>query len=278
VLIAIDPVVLTIGPLAVRWFGLLALAGLGLAIWRSLHELERQHLPRRLALDALAWGLPAGLLMARLVHVLGWWDYYLTHASELWQLNIDGLSLWGGLLGGSVIAFARLGSRRDPLRRRRMLDVVAPNIALGIAVGRLGAFLDGHGQGVPSDLPWATQYASRLAATPDFGVSRQPAQLYDALVALTLCVVLSTLPSRWPAGSRLAMLCVLYGSARLVLGAVRLDPSFLFGLQIEQLLALGGLGFGAWYGLRLALSSRLPSAAPAAEAGHPRPRGDSLAA
>ena len=36
----------------------------------------------------------------RLVHVLGWWDYYFTHGSEVWQLNIDGLSLWGGLLGG----------------------------------------------------------------------------------------------------------------------------------------------------------------------------------
>ena len=253
-----------------RWFGLLALAGLGLAVWRSQRELARQGLSRKLALDALAWGLPIGLLMARLVHVLGWWDYYLTHASELWQLNIDGLSLWGGLLGGGVIAFARLRSRRDPLRRRRILDVVAPNVALGIAVGRLGAFLDGHGQGLPSDLPWATQYASPLAATPDFGVPRQPAQLYDALVALTLFVVLSKLPLRWPAGSRVALFGVLYGAARLLLGAVRLDPAFLFGLQIEQLLALGGLGFGAWYGLRPAFTAATPRRA-GADAGQPPP-------
>ncbi len=261
-LIAVDPVVLNIGPLAVRWFGLLALVGLGLATRASLRALERESLSRKVALDALAWGLPAGLITARLVHVLGWWDYYLTHAPELWQLNIDGLSLWGGLLGGGVIAFARLRSTRDPRRRRRILDALAPNVALGIAVGRLGAFLDGHGQGVPSDLPWATQYASPLAATPDFGVSRQPAQLYDALVALALWVILSTLPRRWPAGSRVAMFLVLYSSARLLLGAVRLDPTFLFGLQIEQILALGGLGFGLWYGLRPALfSQRSPSSA-----------------
>jgi phosphatidylglycerol---prolipoprotein diacylglyceryl transferase len=257
VLIAIDPVVLNLGPLAVRWFGLLALAGLGLATWRSLRALEREGLPRKLALDALAWGLPAGVLVARLVHVLGWWDYYLTHGPELWQLNIDGLSLWGGLLGGSAIAFARLHSKRNPLRRRRILDVIAPNLALGIALGRFGAFLDGHGQGLPSDLPWATQYASPLAATPDFGVSRQPAQLYDALVALALFLLVSNLPRRWPAGSRLAVFLVLYSSARLLLGSVRLDPAFLFGLQLEQILALGGLGFGAWYGLRPVFSARL---------------------
>jgi phosphatidylglycerol:prolipoprotein diacylglycerol transferase len=271
VLIPIDPVVVTLGPLAVRWFGLLALAGLGLAVWRSLRELDRAGLSRRLALDALAWSLPIGLLMARLVHVLGWWDYYLTHASELWQLNIDGLSLWGGLLGGGVVAFARLRSKRDPARRRRMLDGVAPNLALGIAVGRLGAFLDGHGQGVPADLPWATQYASRLAATPDFGVGRHPAQLYDALVALGLFAVLSTLPRGWPAGSRLALFGVLYGVARVLLGAVRVDPAFLFGLQLEQLLALGGIGFGIWYGLAPAWSSKL---AHPARASQPRATGD----
>ncbi|MGI9147947.1 MAG: prolipoprotein diacylglyceryl transferase family protein [Chloroflexota bacterium] len=254
-LIALDPVLLTIGALAVRWFGLLALVGLGLAVWLSLRALEREGLDRGVALDALAWALPAALVTARLVHVLGWWDYYLTHASELWQLSIDGLSLWGGLVGGGVIGFARLGSRCDPQTRRRILDVVAPNLALGIGVGRLGAFLDGHGQGLPSDLPWATQYANRLAATPDFGVPRQPAQLYDALVALTLWVALSRLPRRWSAGSRMALFLVLYSSSRLGLGMVRLDPSFLFGLQIEQLLAVLGLAFGVWYGLRPGLSS-----------------------
>jgi phosphatidylglycerol---prolipoprotein diacylglyceryl transferase len=248
VLVPVDPVLVNIGPLAIRWFGLLALVGLGLAVWRSLAQMERQRLSRPLALDALAWALPAGLLAGRLVHVLGWWDYYLTHAGEIWQMNIDGLSLWGGLLGGGAFVFARL--KRDPLRRRRILDVLAPNVLLGIAVGRLGAFLDGHGQGLPSDLPWATQYANHLAATPDFGVPRHPAQLYDALVALGLFWLVSNLPRGLPAGSRLAALLVLYGLASLVLGALRLDPPFLFGLQMEQLLAIGAVAFGVCYGLR----------------------------
>ena len=138
-------------------------------------------------------------------------------------------------------------------------------MALGIAVGRLGAFLDGHGQGVPSDLPWATQYANPLAATPDFGVPRHPAQLYDALVALALFVARSAaLPAaaagrqpRWP----LFWCCT--ARPGWLLGAVRLDPPFLFGLQIEQLLALGGdrvrrcgTGCGRWSSRRLARRAR----------------------
>jgi phosphatidylglycerol:prolipoprotein diacylglycerol transferase len=273
-IVGIDPIVVSIGPVAVRWFGLLALAGLGLGIWLSLRGVSRQRLSRRVTLDALAWALPAGVLVARLVHVLGWWDYYFTHAAEIWQLNLDGLSLWGGLLGGLAIGGARLS--RDPPRRRRIFDVLAPNVALGIAVGRLGAFLDGHGQGLPTDVPWATQYASRLAATPDFGVPRHPAQLYDALIALVVYGVLVALPRGLPAGSRIAMFFVLYGAARLALGAVRLDPSFLFGLQIEQLLAIGGIGFGAAYGLRPLLGMRRTRLAEAG--GQPRPSEESVAA
>lgn len=247
-LIGIDPVVLSLGPLAVRWFGLLALVGLGVAIWGSLRELDRQRLGRKLALDALAWGLPAGLLVARVVHVLGYWDYYLTNASELQQLNIDGLSLWGGLVGGGLVAAARL--KRDPLRRRRILDASVPYVALGIAIGRLGEFLDGHGQGLPSTLPWATHYANPLAASPDFGVARHPAQLYDALSALGLAVILCAVPRTAPTGTRTAVFVVGCGATRFALGAVRLDPAFLFGLQIEQLLAFGAVLFGIVFALR----------------------------
>jgi phosphatidylglycerol:prolipoprotein diacylglycerol transferase len=274
VIVALDPIVLSVGALAVRWFGLLAVAGLGLAGWLTLRALRRHGLAPAPALDALVWALPAAVLVGRLVHVLGWWDYYFTHPWELWQLNVDGLSLWGGLLGGLAFGLARL--RGDPPLRRRVLDVAAPYVALGIAIGRLGAFVDGHGQGLPADLPWATQYVNRLASSPDFGVPRHPAQVYDGLIALALCGLLCALPRRLAAGTRVAAFFVVYGTARLLLGAVQLDPAFLFGLQIEQLLALGGIGFGLIYGARGLVPFR--KATRPAASGRPRPTEDPLAA
>jgi phosphatidylglycerol:prolipoprotein diacylglycerol transferase len=255
VLIPIDPVLLSYGPAAVRWYGVLALAALGLAIWLGLRALRRKDLGNRLALDGLAWALPVGLVGARLANVLGYWDYYLTRPAELWQLNLEGLSLWGGLAAGGLIFAARL-RRGGAIRRRQILDTLAPYVLLGIAVGRIGEFIDGQGQGPPSELPWATQYASRLAASPDFGVPRQPAQLYDALVALALFGLLLLVPSKLPAGSRMALALVAYGVARLALGAVRLDPAFAFGLQIEQLLAIGAIVIGAVFGVRPLLRQR----------------------
>jgi len=249
VTIPIDPVLVSFGSLAVRWYGLLALAGLGLSVWLSLRELRRQQLGSRLALDGLAWALPIGLVGARLVHVLGYWDYYLTNQSALWQVNLDGLSLWGGLAAGGVIFAARL-SRGGSMRRRRILDAVAPCALLGIAVGRMGEFIDGQGQGLPSNLPWATRYASPLAASPDFGVGRHPVQLYDGLVAVGLFAAIALAPRRLPPGMRLAAVLVGYGAARVAMGALRLDLAFAFGLQIEQLLALGAIATGIVIGVR----------------------------
>lgn len=244
--LGLDPVLLALGPLVVRWGNLLALVGLALGLWLTLHEADRVGVSRRPILDALAWAIPVGVLTARVVHLLGWWDYYLTRPADVWQLSPDGLSLWGGLIGGGLVAAARL--RASPRRRARIFDAAAPGIALGIAVGRLGMLLDGAGQGLPTDLPWATTYSSPLSATPDFGVPRHPAQLYDLLVALALLAALLLTRRRLADGRRLWLFVVVYAAARVALGAVRLDPPFLFGLQIEQWLALGcvALGLTRW--------------------------------
>ncbi|HEV7665340.1 MAG TPA: prolipoprotein diacylglyceryl transferase family protein [Chloroflexota bacterium] len=277
-LIALDPIVLSIGPLTVRWFGLLTLVGLGLAAALSLAALRREGFSATPGLAALAWAWPAGIVTARLVEVLGWWDYYLAHAAEVWQLSVDRLSLWGGLVGGALLLGARVHSRRQPGRHLRVLDTVVPYVALAVAIAQLGAFLDGHGQGRPTDLPWATWYASPLAATPDFGVPRHPAQAYEALVALGLYLGLTRLPRSWPAGSRVATFILLFGGARLILGAVRLEPAFLFGLQIEQLIASAAMLYVVLRGLGAMVSSRRRTSRPTTTSGQPRPTEETLAA
>jgi phosphatidylglycerol---prolipoprotein diacylglyceryl transferase len=243
--IGLDPVLVAAGPLVVRWGNLMPLVGLALGVWLTLREADARGISRRPIRDALAWAIPVGVLTARLVHLLGWWDYYLTRPLEIWQLSPDGLSLWGGLVGGGLVAAARLRRSR---RRARLFDAATPGIALGIAVGRLGMFLDGAGQGLPSRLAWATTYSSPLSATPDFGVPRHPAQVYDLVIALALLAVLLLTRGRLADGQRLWLFVVAYATARVALGAVRLDPPFLFGLQIEQWLALGcvALGLTRW--------------------------------
>ncbi len=235
-LISIDPIPLQLGEVGVGWFGLAALAGLLAGIGLSLRLAGADGLPRGPLLDALAWTIPVGVVAARLVYVLGTWDQHVGDNESLWQLPLTGLSLWGGLAGGGLVAMALLGARG--VDRRRVADVVASGLALAIAIGRFGELLQGIGQGLPTTLPWGVAYASPLAGAPDVGVPRHPVQLYDGLLALVLlgAVLVSR---RWTIapGVRWWTFLAVYGAGRILLGQLRLDPAFLFGLQIEQLLA-----------------------------------------
>jgi len=230
--IGLEPVLVRFGPYAVRWFGLLALVGLGSGVWLTLHELDRLSIRRAAVLNAVCWAVPIGVLGARVVHVVGWWDFYLLRPADIWQLSMGELSLWGGLVSGGLAV--ALALRHDPVVRRALFNAAAPGVALGIAIGQVGAFVDGAGQGLPTDLAWATTYSSPSSSTPDFGVPRHPAQMYDALVCIGLLVVLLRLPM----AVRARVFILGYATARMLAGAVRLEPAFLFGLQIEQILAL----------------------------------------
>jgi phosphatidylglycerol---prolipoprotein diacylglyceryl transferase len=242
VVIGLDPVILSFGGLAVRWFGVLAVLGLCVGTWLTLRHTRCVGLNDSVVLGALAWAIPIGTLTARLAHVLGIWDFYLTHPSDIGRFGVQDLSLWGGLVGAGLTIAFRL--RRHPFRAH-VLDAAATGLALGIVVGRIGAFVDGHGQGLPTSLAWATLYTHPLASTPDFGVWRHPAQAYDGLVALALLLLITRVRASWAPGVRAKTFLAGYAAARVALGAVRLDPPFLFGLQLDQLLAIATLAYMA---------------------------------
>jgi phosphatidylglycerol:prolipoprotein diacylglycerol transferase len=239
--IGVDPVLVALGPVAIRWSGVLALLGLAVGLGLTLRTARATGIPGERVLDAAAWSIPVGVLGARALHALGEWEYYLTRPADIWPVTLSGLSLWGGLVGGALVGARVL--RRDPLLRARIADAAAPGLALGIAIGRVGSFLDGAGQGLPTDLPWGTRYTNELSAVPDFGVPRHPAQVYEGAVALVVFGLLLLLPRTAPTGLRFWTFLAFLGGARIALGGLRLEPAFLFGLQLEQLIALLALVF-----------------------------------
>lgn len=238
IVIGIEPVILELGPLTIRWFGvclfLALIVGLAITAWRAR---ERQ-IPLWRALDRASWALLTGLLGARLLHMVEHWEFYLTRPAAILDLSSGGLSSWGGFLAGAATVWI-LERRRLP-DAALLGDAAAPALLLAEIIGRLGCFLNGDGQGRPSSLPWATLYASSNAMTPDFGVPRHPAQLYQALAdGLALGIVLAA--GRWRplAGLQLWLAAALYGLSRFALGVVRIDPTFALGLQLGQIIGLG---------------------------------------
>ena len=206
----LDPVVLQLGPLVARVraagavrTGRRHLAHAAWRVWRSLRELDGAA-ARQVALDALAWATPGrAAVRPGWSHVLGWWDYYLTHAAELWQLSSMGcrcgvacLAVGPGLRPAAVLQ-ARSGAAAAHLRRRG-----ARRCARHRHRTRWARFSTGTARACRPTCRGRRSTRVRLAATPDFGVTRHPAQLYDALVALALFVAAEQPARGWPAGSR----------------------------------------------------------------------------
>lgn len=242
--IAFDPILLVLGPVAVRPFGLLSLLGMLVGVVAAARAATRAGIPKRWVMDALVWGLPAGIVCGRAVAVLASWEYYLGHAAEIARVGVAEVSLAGALWGGGLVGLARLRAHRPQSQasvggRAGLMDVAAPGVLVAVAIGQVGALLEGAGQGRPADLAWATLYTSPLSAAPDLGVPRHPVQLYTTVAALLVWLVVQRVPLSWPNGSRGNLAVALGGAVWLALGAVRLEPSFLFGIGLEEL--LGGL-------------------------------------
>jgi len=253
-LIGIEPVIVRLPLFTLRWSGLLFLSALLAGLWLAWRLAEQSGFSRRLLVDLSSWTLLFGFLGARLFSVVASWEYYVTRPSQVPDSASGGLDLWGGIVVGGGAAW--LLCRRWGQNIARLADATAPGLALADAVGRVGCFLDGNGQGQVSPFFWATRYASSDALTPDLGLPRHPAQLYQGVADLAMLGLFWLLRhSELPDGVRFWLWLALYGLSRVTIGLVGLDPPFLLGLQQAQLIGLLAIGLSGFGMLRASLKT-----------------------
>ena len=234
----IDPVAFAIGPLAVRWYGLMYLAGFAAAWWLGARRISRGLAPiTRVQFDVLLYAAVFGVIVGgRLGYVLFYKPvYYSSHPLEILAIWRGGMSFHGGLLG--VIAAAALFARQQKLGFLAVTDFVAPLVPLGIAAGRLGNFINGELPGRVTGLPWGMVFRNTD------GLPRHPSQLYQAaLEGLVLFALLWWFSSRpRPRGAVSAMFLAGYGAARFAGELAREPDAYLgylaFGLTMGQWLS-----------------------------------------
>ncbi len=192
---AIDPVIVSFGPFAIRWYALSYVAGLFIGWWVMSRLAERPPAPgqapvltRALIDDFLLWATLGVILGGRLGYVLFYNPaHFLAHPLEILKIWQGGMSFHGGLLGvvAAVILFAR--HRRVPILAVGDLTcLVAP---IGLFFGRIANFINGELYGRPTDAPWAMVFP-----TDPTGQPRHPSQLYEAaLEGLLLFLILAAL-------------------------------------------------------------------------------------
>jgi phosphatidylglycerol:prolipoprotein diacylglycerol transferase len=246
----IDPIAFSIGPLAVRWYGLMYLAGFAIGWWLGLRRIAQGNAAlTRQQLDDLLFLIVLGVILGgRLGYVLFYKPgYYASHPAEIIAIWQGGMSFHGGLLG--VMLAMVFAARRHHVDWLRLMDFIAPLIPPGIAAGRLGNFINAELPGRVSDLPWAMLF-------PGVEGARHPSQLYQfALEGVTLFFFLWWFSSRpRPRGQVSAMFLIGYGVLRFIAEFAREPDSFIgylaLGFTMGQWLCLamiaGGIALFAW--------------------------------
>jgi len=241
----IDPVLIQIGPLAIRWYGLMYLGGFIAAycVIRRLAVRRNLSLPKDGVSDLLFYCVVGVIVGGRFGYTLFYNSgYYFQHPLEIFAVWQGGMSFHGGLIG--VAAATVLFCRRAELPILLTGDVVATAAPIGLGLGRFGNFINGELWGRPTDLPWGMVFPG-AGSWP-----RHPSQLYEMLLeGVVLFLLLFWLHRRQVApGIPLCCFFIGYGVFRFLVEFVRQPDAhlgFLWGgATMGQLLSLPMILFG----------------------------------
>jgi phosphatidylglycerol:prolipoprotein diacylglycerol transferase len=173
----IDPVLFHLGPLAVRWYGLMYLLGFVAAFFIISRLAPRRQLPLNndAVSDLLFYGVLGVILGGRFGYVLFYnFSYFLDHPFQIFAVWQGGMSFHGGLAG--VVVATLLYCRRHAIAILPLADILVIAATIGLGLGRIGNFINGELWGRVTTLPWGVVFP---AAGPQ---PRHPSQLYEAIL------------------------------------------------------------------------------------------------
>jgi phosphatidylglycerol:prolipoprotein diacylglycerol transferase len=186
------------GPWALHTYGVLLAVAFLAGLWVASRQARKAGLDAARITDMAVYVLIGGLLGAKLMLLAVDWQYYVRNPREILSILQSGGVFYGGLLGALPVAWWY--ARRHSLPGWRTADALAPGVALGQAIGRLGCFSAGCCYGRPTSVRWGVTfhdaYASRAVGTP-LEVPLHPTQLYESG-----CVLLLFLFLLWFAGRK----------------------------------------------------------------------------
>ena len=240
-----------LGPLYIRYYGLIIVIGATIAAWLASREARRLGNNPEIVWDGFIYVLIGGLLGARLWHILlpSQSDvargldtvYYLTHPLDALAVWRGGVGIPGAVLGGALALY--IFCRRAGLKFSIWADIAAPSLALGQAIGRWGNFVNQELYGMPTDLPWAITIDPQHRLPGFVQYERfHPLFLYESLWNFINMGVLLWLGRRFAgrlkAGDILLSYLVIYPIGRFFLEFLRLDVAKVGQINANQTIML----------------------------------------
>ena len=233
------PIIFQIGPLSIRWYGVLIMAGVILGLVLAGREAKRQAVNIELIYDLFFYMLVSAVVGARLYYVIFSWDLYRNNLKEIFAFWHGGLAIHGAVVGGVVSAL--IYTRLKGLSFWSVADICAPSLILGQAIGRWGNYFNQEAFGRPTNLPWAIfidearrplQYVQQTHFHPTF--------LYESLWNFCAFLLLLWLRRRRGivTGDVFLVYLMLYSLGRFWIEALRTDSLMFADFRVAQIVSL----------------------------------------
>jgi phosphatidylglycerol:prolipoprotein diacylglycerol transferase len=236
----LDPVAFKLGPIPVRWYGIIIVTGIIIAYFLAVREGKKRGIREEVFTDLLIWAVPIAILCARIYYVIFQWDYYSLYPEQIVQIWRGGLAIHGALIGAVATAAVFCYKRKIPFFK--LADIAAPSLIIGQAIGRWGNFMNQEAYGGV-----VTREFLESLRLPDFiinqmyidGQYRHPTFLYESLwnffVFLLLILLRRTKVNQ---GEIFFAYLILYSVGRFFVEGMRTDSLMFFNLRAAQLVSV----------------------------------------
>jgi len=241
----IDPIAISIGPLNIHWYGIIIslalLLGFSLAIYRS----NKTSIPTEFFLDFFIIGIPISVIFARLYFVIFNMNYYLQNPLAIIAVWHGGLAIHGAVIGGILVLI--ILTKRRKLSFFKVVDILAPALILGQAIGRWGNFINQEAYGGIVSESFINNFPNFIKNQMFIeGNYHHPTFLYESIWNIIIFIILIFLTKKkfTKDGDVFYSYLIGYSIGRFFIENMRTDSLMFLNMQVAQVISITLIIFG----------------------------------
>ncbi|UVJ06050.1 prolipoprotein diacylglyceryl transferase [Staphylococcus aureus] len=236
----IDPVAFNLGPLSVRWYGIIIAVGILLGYFVAQRALVKAGLHKDTLVDIIFYSALFGFIAARIYFVIFQWPYYVENPSEIIKIWHGGIAIHGGLIGGFIAGV--IVCKVKNLNPFQIGDIVAPSIILAQGIGRWGNFMNHEAHGGPVSRAFLEQLHLPNFIIENMYINGQyyhPTFLYESIWDVAGFIILVNIRKHLKLGETFFLYLTWYSIGRFFLEGLRTDSLMLTSnIRVAQLVSI----------------------------------------
>lgn len=236
-----NPVIINLGIIEIRWYSVLILLGFILGYYLVINKCKQENIDKTLISNLCFYLIIVSILGARIYYCIFEWKYYINNPIDIIKIWEGGLAIHGGVIAG--IIFIYFYTKKKKLGFLKLLDIFAPSLVLGQAIGRWGNFFNGEAYG-----PITSFENLKNLHIPKFiidgmyigGNYHVPTFFYESIGCLIVFIILIILRNKKSTkiGIITSIYFILYGLVRFFIEGLRTDSLMLFNIKVAQLISI----------------------------------------